>query len=213
MHPVRRKQALQSLALTCSFLTFPIQKCFLSLHPTLALMCTSTAESARLDSSMGWPKLCAFPEGCQYCTFLTEQNVQMLQRLSSARDSSRQFLSSVAECKSLLEVFDTVVNLRCSIRFVKPAKGGKAQVKAALSRMRLLTGSDFCFLWQVEDLFQCPFPFLKKKKKKAKKKPKECKFFQPKPCDPKANTSCFCPCCTVPKFSGNFLHDCFSSFV
>lgn len=65
---------------------------------------------------MGWPKPCAFPESCQYCTFLTEQNVQMLQRL--------QFLSSVAECKSL---FDTVVNLRCSIRFVKPAKGGKAQ--------------------------------------------------------------------------------------
>lgn len=93
----------------------------------------------------------------------------MLQRLSSARDSSRQFLSSVAECKSLLEVFDTVVNLRCSIRFVKPAKGGKAQVKAALSRMRLLTGSDFCFLWQVKDLFQCPFPFLKKKKKEKKK--------------------------------------------
>lgn len=84
----------------------------------------------------------------------------MLQRL--------QFLSSVAECKSL---FDTVVNLRCSIRFVKPARGGKAQVKAALSRMRLLAGSDFCFLWQVKDLFQCLFPFLKKKEKCKKKAP------------------------------------------
>lgn len=97
----------------------------------------------------------------------------MLQRLSLARDSPRQFLSSVGECKSLLEVFDMVVNLRCSIRFVKPAKGGKAQVKAALSGMRLLAGSDFCFLWQVMDLFQCLFPFLKKKKRKMKKKSKK----------------------------------------
>lgn len=137
----------------------------------------------------------------------------MLQRLSLARDSPRQFLSSVGECKSLLEVFDMVVNLRCSIRFVKPAKGGKAQVKAALSGMRLLAGSDFCFLWQVMDLFQCLFPFLKKKKGKKKAKKKKRQFFQPKPCDPKANTSCFCPCCTVPKFAGDFLHDCFSSFV
>lgn len=170
----------------------------------------STAESTRLGGSMGWPKPCAFPESCQYCTFLAEQNVQMLQRLSSARDSSCQFLSSVAECKSLLEVLDMVVNLKCSIRFVKPAKGGKAQVKAALSRMSLLAGSDFCFLWQVKDLFQCLFPFRKKEKKRQKKKHQ---FFQPKPCDPKANTSCFCPCCTVLKFAGDFLHDSFSSFV
>lgn len=132
-------------------------------------MCTSPA-LLRAHGSMGWPKPCAFPESCQYCTFLTEQNVQMLQRLSSARDSSRQFLSSVAECKSLLEAFDMVVNLRCSIRFVKPAKGGKAQVKAALSRMSLLAGSDFCFLWQVKDLFQCLFSFKKKKKQKKRKK-------------------------------------------
>lgn len=32
--------------------------------------------------------------------------------------------------------------------------------------MSLLAGSDFCFLWQVKELFQCLFP-LKKKEKSA----------------------------------------------
>lgn len=47
------------------------------------------------------------------------------------------------------------------------------------------------------DLFECRFP-LKKEKKKSQ-------IFQPKPCNPKANTSCFCPCCTVHKFPGHFF--------
>ncbi|XP_009879917.1 PREDICTED: metal transporter CNNM2 [Charadrius vociferus] len=61
------------------------------------------------------------------------ENTKIELTLTEPRDSPRQFLSSVAECKSLSEVFDAVVNLRCSIRFVKPAEGGKAHVKAARS--------------------------------------------------------------------------------
>lgn len=107
---------------------------------------------------------CSFPESCQYCTFLAKQNVEMLQCLSSAGDSPRRFLSSVAECKILSEAFDTVVNLGCSIRFVKPAEGGKARVKAALPLGRgcLLdwTSASYGRLWIC---FNVCFPLKKKK--------------------------------------------------
>lgn len=88
----------------------------------------------------------------------------MLQCLSLARDSPRRFLSSVAECKILWEAFDTVVNLRCSIRFVKPAEGGEAQVKAALP-----LGRGCCWigllLRMAGDGFVSMFVSLLKKKK------------------------------------------------
>jgi len=94
----------------------------------------------------------------------------MLQRLSSARDSPRRFLSSVAECKSLSEAFASVVNLRCSIRCVKPAEGGEAQVKAARSLGRGcsldLTSASYGRVWIC--LSVCLS--LKKKKRKGKKK-------------------------------------------
>lgn len=97
---------------------------------------------------------------------------------------------------------DTVVNLRCSICSVKPAKGGEAQSG------RLPTECEFCCLWQVMDLLECLF-LLKNNNKKTPKS----QNFLPKPCDPKGNTSCFSPCCTDHKFPGPlfsiFLHDFF----
>lgn len=87
-----------------------------------------------------------------------KQTVGALQSSSLAGDLPLQLSSRVAECPSLLKVFDLMVNLRCSICFVKPAKGGKAQVKAApslgWSRSLDLISASYVRLWFCFSVFQ-----------------------------------------------------------
>jgi len=88
-------------------------------------------------------------------------------------------------------------------------RGGSSQ-GSSLSGTRLLTGSDFCFLWQGMDLFECLFIFKKKKKKRQKKK---ANFSDQSHVIPKQIPPASAHAALFQNLQAIFLHDCFSAFV